>query len=131
VAGRRRYPERKTLPERIAELLKLDRQGVVDKRDQADRMGISMVQLARIRRAARAQGAMFTTLPPGTRIGTPTRTRAVPLQIAVRLPDALARKLRQHCSTLRLSMNAVIVEAIKAYLGDWRGSARAKQRTRI
>jgi hypothetical protein len=99
---------------RITQLRKLDAAGVIEKRAQAERMGLSMVQLERVRRAARAQGVDLTALPPGRRVES--HRGRVPTQVVVRLPAKLARQLRAYCVSERRSLNAVAVEAVSLLL---------------
>jgi hypothetical protein len=106
---RRRF----TTEERIEQLRRLEASGVVEKDEQQARLGVSRVQLHRIRAAARAAGVAVSRLPSGRRV---TASGDVATTVPLRLPPKLARKLRRHCAREKVSMNAVVVEALEAFL---------------
>jgi hypothetical protein len=109
-------PKRERVPieERLAQLQDLEMRGVLTRAEQAARIGIAISSIGSLRSAARAAGLKLTRLPSGRRVSV----RHLPSQIAVRLPEPLMRRLALHSHRHAVAVNAIIVAAVEAFLGD-------------
>src|SRR6266704_2671902 len=119
---------RQRLTWRVQRLQELIRLGVTDRREQAERLGVSLAQIDRVRRAIREPR---TPVPGGkTKRKTPTPSHAqtdtrIDVQLGVRLPRPLIERLKSYSEKKGLSVTLVTAAALDHWLNSkgWPGSS--------
>src|SRR5207244_774659 len=112
---------RQRLTWRVQCLQELIRLGVTDRQEQAERLGVSLAQIDRVRRAIRepkthARGGKTKRTTPSRSHG-PTDTR-IDVQLGVRLPRPLIDRLRSYSEKKGLSVTLVTAAALDHWLNS-------------